>query len=85
MVMAGKWVALTMGTQMAAGSLIRMAVCEYPSQWAVRVPISREQLRGSLTLEALVTGKNGGWKQTGVAFQLIWYFCIPFTALLPVH
>ena len=83
--MAGKWVALAMGTQMAAGSLIRMAVYEYPSQWAVGMHIPREQLRVSLTLEALVTGKNGGWTQTGVAFRLIWYFCVPFTALLPVH
>lgn len=51
------------------GSLNRMAVCEYPSQHAVREHASREQLRGSLALEALVTRKKKwGWTQTGVPF-----------------
>lgn len=53
---------------MAAGSLIRMAVHEYPSQWDVRGYFPREQLMVSLTLEALVTRKKGAKTQTGVAF-----------------
>lgn len=41
--MAWKWVALTTAAQMAAGSLIRMAVVGCPSQQAVREHVPREQ------------------------------------------
>lgn len=66
MVMVWKWVALTTGTQMSTISHIRMAVCKYPSQQAVREHISREQSRVSLTFEALVNRKKkGGQTQKG--------------------
>jgi hypothetical protein len=59
----------TTGIQMAAGSLIRIAIAEYPIQQTVRRHFSLKQLRPFLTIEVLVTRKKkGGRTQTGLAF-----------------
>jgi hypothetical protein len=67
--MAQKWVVFTISIQKVAGSLIRIAIVEYPIQQAVRRYFLLNQLRLSLTMVVLVTRKKkGGQTQTRVAF-----------------
>jgi hypothetical protein len=56
--------------QMAAGTLIRIAVVEYSIQQVIRRHFSLKQLRLSLIMEILVTRKKkGDQTQTEVAIQ----------------
>jgi hypothetical protein len=73
----------TTGIQIAAGSLIRIAIVKYSIQQMVRRHFSLEQSRLSLTMEVSVTRKKKrGWTQTGVAFQPT---CLPMVTFMGFH
>ena len=71
---------------MVAGSLLRIAIVEYPIQQAARRHFSLKQSRLSLTMKVLVIRRKKEHRtQTWMAFQPNWLAMVTFTSIALVH